>query len=127
MKRAAQDDPDYNFDADLRRQSKQPTKANAKQQAFIAKPMSKDDSKSFFQNNSQFVLDAYQQGSTPATIADMLSAKVKRPGAITNKQVSNFLYQKKKAGQLKTKPVSASNTNLRANTSHQAKGCMSCD
>jgi hypothetical protein len=54
----------------------------------------------------------------------MLSAEVKRPGAVNNRQISNWLYQRKKAGQTKTRKVSAKNKNLRADSSNQAKGCM---
>jgi hypothetical protein len=76
----------------------------------------------FLDRNRDLILSHHQQGVKPAAIALMLSAQLKRPGAVTNKQVSNWLYQRKKSGKVKTRPVCSANGNLKADEDDH--GCM---
>jgi hypothetical protein len=121
-KRKTNKDPDYDDDAELQRQIQ--TKKSRKEKAVIAPPMSKEDTKDFLEKHHNMIISNHANGMSPSTIAAMLSAEVKRPGAINNRQISNWIYQRKKAGKTKTKAVSAKNKNLRADSSNQAKGCM---
>jgi hypothetical protein len=90
--------------------------SNLKKKNPIAKPMGKDEVRTFMANNHDLIQREHSKGTTPETLAQMLSVIAKRPGAITNRQVSNYIYQKKKAGQFQTNSVSAKNANLRPNS-----------
>jgi hypothetical protein len=120
MSKRNRDNDEY---IDESQSSKKKQKTNKKSKA-ISKAMNKEESRGFLAENRDFILENHQKGLSPSTIAEMLSAKVNRPGAVTNRQITNFIYQKKKAGQVKTYPVSGKNNNLRANTNSQSKGCM---
>jgi hypothetical protein len=121
-KRKTNRDPDYDDDAEVARQVQ--TKKSRKAKAVIVPPMTKEETKDFLGEHHDMIVTNHAKGLSPSTIAAMLSAEVKRPGAVNNRQISNWLYQRKKAGQTKTRKVSAKNKNLRADSSNQAKGCM---
>lgn len=89
--------------------------------------MGKQEIQTFLDQHRNFIIDSHAKGIMPETIATMLCDEVKRPGAVTNRQISRWLYQRKKAGQLKTYPVSGANGNLRADKNHQASGCVFFD
>jgi hypothetical protein len=75
--------------------------------------MDKDEVRTFMANNHELIQREHTKGTQPETIAQMLCIIAKRPGAITNRQVSNYVYQRKKAGQFQTMPVSGKNSNMR--------------
>jgi hypothetical protein len=121
-KKRKKDEDSYSEDEE---DGKKPTKKQRQnKKAAIAKSMNKDETKDFLNQHFKFIKEKAEDGVPPATIAEMLCVEVKRPGAVTNKQISNFVYQKKKAGQIQTYRVSGKNSNLRAKSSHQAQGCM---
>lgn len=63
------------------------------------------------------IINMHQNGLTPTTIAQTLcSKKGLKSGGITGKQISSWIDYRKKSGQIKTRPVSLINNNLRANT-----------
>lgn len=118
-------------DADWREPEFQPTrkKSKSKKQNVIATPMCKEETWKLLNDNHDFIKEKHDKGWMPMKIANALCIETGRPGAVTNKQISNWLYHKKKSGWLKTYPVSQANQNLRADKTHQAKGCMydGCD
>jgi hypothetical protein len=125
-KRRASSDPDY---VDPVEESfaavsgGKKTKAQKQRQAgVISKPLNKKETQSFLDQNAKVIREQHANGLKPANIAAILSNKLHRPGAVTNRQISNWLYQKKKSAELKTFPVSASNNNLRADRSDQSTG-----
>jgi hypothetical protein len=100
--------------------AKKKAKTNRKSNPPISKLMSKQESQTFLDNHFEFIVSNHQAGLKPTNIAAMLCAEVNRPGAVTSKQVSNWIYQRKKSGKIQTRPVSGKNNNLRADSSSQS-------
>jgi hypothetical protein len=87
-------------------------------------PMSKEATRVFLDQYFDLIKRKVDLGWKPARIAEEVNINAGRPGAVSNRQISNWIYQRKKSGWLKTHPVSQANKNLRADPSHQATGCM---
>lgn len=80
-----------------------------------SKPMSKRKSQTFLTQNADYIVSKHLKGKQPHEIADGLSRKYALPdGAIPTRSVSNWLYYHKKSKQLKLRPVSQKNKNMRA-------------
>jgi len=74
-----------------------------------------NNTNSFMDENSNQIINLHNAGSKPKEIAAALcSSKSLKSGSITGKQISSWINYRKSSGQLKTRPVSLSNNNLRA-------------
>jgi len=78
----------------------------------------KQDTTKFLTHNAEEVMKLHRMGNHPKEIADVLARKIGlKIGSISGKDVSNWLYYHKKAGNIKTRPVSLQNKNLNFNLS----------
>jgi hypothetical protein len=122
MRRKADIDTDY-FEPEFQPSTKK-AKRKTKKTAPIAAPMSKEETERFLGEHFDFIKSKHDAGWKPQKIANALCVEIGRPGAVDNRKISNWIYHKKKSGWIKTFPVSLANKNLRADKTHQAKGCM---
>lgn len=103
-------DTDYIQPADL-----QPSPKKSK--TFSKKSASKRIP-SFLTQHETEIMAAHNKGAGPADIAALICANNGlSKDAVTGKQISNWINYHKKAKKKKTRPVSLSNNNLRANSS----------
>jgi hypothetical protein len=81
----------------------------------------KEQAQTFLTTHADEVVSMHQKGMKPTAIATSLClGQGLREGAVTGKQVSNWIYYHKKAKKIKTRSVCGKNGNLRADDSDQA-------
>lgn len=78
--------------------------------------MQSDELRQFLAVNKEFIKSSIEQGLTPHVIAGMLNTKIGRPGAVSNTQISKWVYAQKKTKQVKPPSVSLKNGNLKASS-----------
>lgn len=83
-----------------------------------------DENLTFLDQNAKTIWEMEAKGTKASVIAKFLVAQHKlRQGAITAKQVSNWIGYRKRSGQNKTRSVSLKNNNLDADRDHN-RNCM---
>jgi hypothetical protein len=86
-------------------------------------PKTTQQAQTFLTSHEDDLIRMHKAGMKPTPIANTLCQNAGlREGAVTGKQVSNWLYYHKKSKKLKTRSVSGKNKNLRAEEEDQ--GCM---
>lgn len=79
----------------------------------------------FLNKHKDEIVQRHQAGDKPSQIAQYLRLhhlQGLREDSVTAKQVDNWLQYRKRSGQLKTRPVTITNSNLNANSTD----CMNC-
>lgn len=77
-----------------------------------------NNTNTFLDENSKQIISLHHSGSKPKDIASALClSKSLKPGSITGKQVSSWIGYRKLSGQIKTRPVSLENKNLKVDFS----------
>ncbi len=87
---------------------------NSKQKAFTK---NSSTGSSLLDDNHNLIIQMHQNGTKPKDIAKAVLSTKGLTSGISGKQISDFLYYRKKSGQLKTFPVSGKNNNIRADMS----------
>jgi len=83
-------------------------------------PKTTQQAQTFLTSHSDDLVRMHKAGMKPTPIANTLCQNTGlREGAVTGKQVSNWLYYHKKSKKLKTRSVSGKNKNLRAEDEDQ--------
>lgn len=113
-------DLDYNPDQDFGPSPKKQRKPSTPK----IKSKTNEQAQTFLTTHAAEVVRMHKAGMKPSPIAKSLCiSQGLREGAVTAKQVSNWIFYHKKAKTVKTRPVSGKNKNLRVDQSDQ--GCMS--
>ncbi len=116
MSKRSKKDLEYDPDVEEERPKK-------KQKQSKVKPHTKEKAQTFLTTHAAEVVRMHKANMKPTAIAKTLClSQGLRDGAVTGKQVSNWLNYHKKSKQIKTNSVSLKNNNLRVEGEDQ--GCV---
>lgn len=114
-----QDEAEWELPDDSPVVQKKKQKRNSSKRAFTLNTT--NNGTSLLEDNKELIFALHAKGTKPKDIAEAVLSTKKLQSGITGKQISDFIYYRKKSGQIKTFPVSPGNDNLRAN---RGDSCM---